>query len=118
MTQLEGVTKKLRQDQIFEHIAEERDRQDQKHPMPNGFPPTDRLAILVEEVGEVGKALCEHKKLEVRKELIHVAAVAVRWLELIDEEAISEIRKMNESGISPELEELELYRAAIRRRTL
>lgn len=100
---------------IFEHISEERLRQDTKHPL---FPKGDRLAILVEEVGEVGKALNEHDRIELRKELIQVAAVAVRWLELIDEEAVAEMRNMNETGISPSREQLEIYRAAIHRKTL
>lgn len=100
---------------IFEHIAEERQFQNIKHPL---FPKEDRLAILIEEVGEVGKAINEHDRIELRKELIQVAAVAVRWLERIDAEAIGEMQNMNESGISPTAEEIELYRAVIHRRTL
>jgi len=38
-----------------------------------------RLAALVEEVGEVAKAF--HDGEDVRTELVHVAAVAVAWLE-------------------------------------
>lgn len=40
------------------------------------------LAILVEEVGEVARAMCEGKGL--RDELIQVAAVAVAWVERLD----------------------------------
>lgn len=38
-----------------------------------------RLAALVEEVGEVGKAILEDG--DVESELVQVAAVAVAWLE-------------------------------------
>ncbi len=44
------------------------------------------LTILVEEVGEAGKACCElwisgSDRAGIRRELIHVAAVAVAWAE-------------------------------------
>lgn len=42
----------------------------------------DKLAILVEEVGEVAKALNEGVTIkELRAELVQVAAVAVAWVE-------------------------------------
>jgi len=48
----------------------------------------ERLAVLVEEVGEVARAVLEAKKLAndvhgkaLTKELVQVAAVAVAWLE-------------------------------------
>jgi NTP pyrophosphatase (non-canonical NTP hydrolase) len=45
---------------------------------------TTKLAVLVEEVGEVGKALCDGaSQRELRDELIQVAAVAVAWAEAI-----------------------------------
>lgn len=40
-----------------------------------------KLAVLVEEVGEVAKALLEHDDGDLRDELVQVAAVAVAWLE-------------------------------------
>lgn len=46
-----------------------------------------KLACLIEEVGEVGKALLYTRGLvsdgggNLRKELIHVAAIAVAWVE-------------------------------------
>lgn len=40
-----------------------------------------RLAALVEEVGEVARAY--HDQRAVRTELVHVAAVAVAWLEAL-----------------------------------
>lgn len=43
-----------------------------------------KLAILVEEVGEVAKAMIEGERPEdLRTELIHVAAVAVAWSEAL-----------------------------------
>lgn len=39
------------------------------------------LAILMEEVGEVAKAILEHDLDNVEEEIIQVAAVAVCWLE-------------------------------------
>lgn len=45
------------------------------------------LAVLTEEVGEVANALIEHGKsaVEVRAELVQVAAVACAWIEALDE---------------------------------
>jgi NTP pyrophosphatase (non-canonical NTP hydrolase) len=46
---------------------------------------TDRLAALIEEVGEVGKALVEgHRRDDLVKELIQVAASAAGWAEWLD----------------------------------
>jgi NTP pyrophosphatase (non-canonical NTP hydrolase) len=45
------------------------------------------LAVLTEEVGEVAKELLESdgNKVNLRMELIQVAAVAVRWIEYLEE---------------------------------
>lgn len=67
----------------LEAVAHERSRQDEKW----GKPPTAStdlrwFAILSEEVGEVAKELVERKdRIDVMSEVVHVAAVAVRWLE-------------------------------------
>jgi len=45
---------------------------------------TDWLPILIEEVGEVGKAMYEKDWSGYREELIHVAAVAVSMIESYD----------------------------------
>lgn len=52
---------------------------------------TERLAVLVEEVGECARAVLESSKLandkhgaDLRKELIQVAAVATSWVEGMD----------------------------------
>ena len=42
----------------------------------------NKLAILVEEVGEVARDICEDR--DVRTELIQCAAVICAWLESID----------------------------------
>lgn len=73
-------------------VDAERDRQDVQWPAPDGFNDALALAILVEEVGEVAQAQLmaaidggdtDH----LREELVQVAAVAVRWLEHLDEQA-------------------------------
>lgn len=73
----------------FERIAAERRRQVEKwgayHDPGDGV----LLAVLVEEVGEVGKALNEHwpapmRDHEIEAELVQVAAVCVSWLETIE----------------------------------
>jgi len=45
-----------------------------------GFPEAKRLAILVEEVGEVATAQLEEGFEELRDELTQVAAMALRWI--------------------------------------
>ena len=42
-----------------------------------------KLAILVEEVGEVARAICDRDPEHMREELIQVAAVAVAWVEAL-----------------------------------
>lgn len=42
---------------------------------------TTKLAVLVEEVGEVGRALLEGDRQAMFEELVQVAAVSVAWLE-------------------------------------
>lgn len=66
-------------------FANERERQVEK--WGEGPMPADTtLAILVEEVGEVGKALNERMPdPDVKAELVQVAAVALRWLEHFEE---------------------------------
>lgn len=48
--------------------------------------PTSRLAILVEEVGEIARELIEHplETQRLRTELIQVAAVSCAWIAAID----------------------------------
>ena len=63
--------------EIWAHIANERFRQDTLHPTVGSD--HELLAVLIEEVGEVSKAIQE--KTNLTEELVHVAAVAIRWLE-------------------------------------
>ena len=56
----------------------------------DGLAPGQRLAILVEEVGEAARELCDAKpnSLETHRrlktELVQVAAVAVAWVEFLE----------------------------------
>jgi NTP pyrophosphatase (non-canonical NTP hydrolase) len=63
-------------DYIIDAILQERRRQDELHIWRKK---TDRLAVLVEEVGEIAMALQGEGDLE--DELVQLAAVCVRWLE-------------------------------------
>jgi hypothetical protein len=86
----------LERKDIFEAIEKERARQEEIHPLPSVRATNDSeimamqkyiltqelLAVLIEEVGEVGSAIQGDGSLE--EELIHVAAVCFRWLELKD----------------------------------
>ena len=75
-------------------IINERERQDKKWGPPKDLPkdrtPADWFVILMEEVGEASKNIVEIKagggrawRKQLKKELIHTAAVAVSWLEWI-----------------------------------
>jgi NTP pyrophosphatase (non-canonical NTP hydrolase) len=68
---------------IFERITDEREFQEERHEFPEHL----RLAVLTEEVGEVAKELIEgENKVNLRTELIQVAAVAIRWIEYLEAE--------------------------------
>lgn len=70
------------EDILFE-IGTERMRQDNKWGINR--PDDGRLMlILAEEVGEVARASQEERITALRKELIQVAAVAVKWIETLD----------------------------------
>ena len=64
-------------EEILWLIAAERERQEKLH--PNVESELHLMTVLVEEVGEVAKALQENTN--VTEELVQVAAVAIRWLE-------------------------------------
>lgn len=72
-------------DGIVIDIRQERHRQERLFP-DQVANPDYYLAILMEEVGEAAKAIVQRRALdqEVREELVQVAAVACRILELID----------------------------------
>jgi hypothetical protein len=83
---------------VVAEVYRERLRQDElkragrfSHTCADDLPNGDKLAVLVEEVGEVSRAVIEHAKLandvhgkDLRKELIQVAAVCVAWAESLD----------------------------------
>jgi len=70
---------------IIKEIIKERKRQDKMWGVQNHRPLT-WLSILVEEVGEVSKAINENKVEDYRTETIQVAAVAIAMLESLDRE--------------------------------
>ena len=65
-------------------VKEERERQDAKWGSQRDLPNPTWLAILVEEVGEVAKAILERDEEGLNKEIVQVAAVAVAMIEAID----------------------------------
>lgn len=69
---------------IINDIHQERARQDHLH--PDKMSVTQRLPVLIEEIGEVGTALQNNDKENLYQELIQVAAVAVRMAEQLIEE--------------------------------
>lgn len=70
----------MNQTEVFLNIIKERMRQDKKHAI---FVHSEALAVLVEEVGEVARALQEGAGLE--EELLQTAAFCIRWLEHLKE---------------------------------
>lgn len=69
------------QESVFEWIRQERSNQDVWH-KTSGHSDSVWLAVLVEEVGEVAKAMHEEaSRTDLIDELVQVAAVAVAWLE-------------------------------------
>lgn len=82
MSEQDAFVRRLR---ILREVRVERERQELLRDAGTIGPvDTDgqRLAVLVEEVGEVARAMNDGKGL--REELIQVAAVAVAWVEAID----------------------------------
>lgn len=72
----------MTQQDVFCLIAQERDRQDAKWGRQADYTQQKWLTILVEEVGEVAEAILEKRPEEWVKEMVQVAAVVVRALEL------------------------------------
>ena len=77
----------MSRDAILADVDEERDRQDAKW---GGVPGLERrddhtyAAVAAEELGEVCKAWLERDPAALRVELIQLAAVAVAWVEELD----------------------------------
>lgn len=78
---------------VLTDVVDERHRQDMRWGQQD-HSPIEWMAILMEEVGEVSKEVCEHhfqykgdqkeRSLRMRKELVQVAAVAVAMIESLD----------------------------------
>jgi NTP pyrophosphatase (non-canonical NTP hydrolase) len=66
------------QEMIIKKIISERERQDILH-KDNRL--DDYLSILIEEIGEVAKAIQSNDIDNLKEELIQSAAVIIRWLE-------------------------------------
>jgi len=73
------------EEQIYRLIQIERTAQEHKWGIQN-HPPLYWLGILMEEVGEVAKAVIEEKRSynEVKEELVQVAAVSVAFIDSIN----------------------------------
>lgn len=67
---------------VMTEVEEERDRQDKKWGENRRHSHIFWLAILMEEVGEVARAIIDGSpSLKIRNELIQVAAVCFCWIE-------------------------------------
>lgn len=84
-----------RRDLAVHLVLDERDRQERLVDMGRfthtcampAMPADAKLAVLVEEVGEVGRAMNEMDAAQLKVEMVHVAAVAFAWLESLVEPA-------------------------------
>lgn len=72
-------------ERIFTLITIERQRQDAKWGALRQMPNEVWLTILAEEVGEAAQAALKRNESNLIPELIQVAAVAVAWLEALEE---------------------------------
>lgn len=66
---------------ILDEIVVKRERQDSLHPY--NVSDSVMLTVLVEEVGEVARAMIEKNPKDLRAELIQCAASCVKWVELL-----------------------------------
>jgi hypothetical protein len=66
-------------------VAAERAHQDREHgpPRERGYTWADWMVVLIEEVGEVAKAMQDGGVNDVRDEIVDVAAVALAMLEAV-----------------------------------
>jgi len=109
-------------DQILRELAAERVRQELlvesgKHDMSCAHPlkrNCERLGVLMEEVGEVARAINDGEPTgNLRAELVQVAAVCVSWVEAIDGERAraTEISREENPRVAQVMRELEQERA-------
>lgn len=81
-------------DKVMRLVQRERQRQHQKWDRPHewgwgdcsstGVARPVKLAVLLEETGEVARAVLERDAPSLRRELVQVAAVAMAWLESLE----------------------------------
>lgn len=76
---------------IINRILRERSRQDKLHTWDDA---TNRMAVIAEELGEIGAALQGQGILQ--EELVQLAALCVRWLEELYEQSILQEQSMAE----------------------
>lgn len=116
-------------DRIFKEIKLERRHQDAKWGDQSSKPDILWNAILGEEAGEVQKAALEaeypgaHREvdpmIELRRELIQVAAVAVAWIEALDKRGLAPLpRADHRKEIAWALRDLEQGRINSAKETL
>lgn len=67
-------------DDVLSLIVAELKAQDKKWGANRIMPHRQWLTILIEEVGEVARAIIEHEPEQVQAELIQVIAVGIQWL--------------------------------------
>lgn len=78
----------IKTDKVLDQVYTERRRQDEKWGANRPLNTTPFLAILMEEVGEVATDTFAGSLDTLRTELIQVAAVAVAWIEAIDQSLV------------------------------
>ena len=74
-------------DEILHDIKLERIKQDEKWGAVGAFKGDNyrALAVLAEEFGEVARDCLEHNNEHLKEELVQVAAVCVKWLQMIED---------------------------------
>lgn len=82
------------------NVLHEREQQDQKWGEQNHNPKI-WLAILMEEVSEVAKALIENEPRNYRNELVQVAAVAISAIESFDRNSERDVDVKDEKWLKP-----------------
>ncbi len=73
----------MKMQRVFDLIVDERVRQDNKWGEDRKQPAFLWLTILIEEVGEVAKAILERDMENMKVEMIQCAAVIVAWMESV-----------------------------------
>jgi NTP pyrophosphatase (non-canonical NTP hydrolase) len=82
------MARRMMSAKVLVDVLMERVRQDDAHGAPRlrGYQNSEWLAVLVEEVGEVARAIQVGDMRNLREELVQVAAVAVAFVEALGED--------------------------------